>query len=152
MAILQSSQAKGISPNPYPHTASSVCAVRATIALTANPTANDIAEMVMLPAGCRVIDMILDSDDLDSDGTPAITMDVGIMSGEFGTSGARTCGDEFFTAATVGQTGAVARPTKKEAFRVAASNVHRSIGIKFAVVSDVFVAGTVGLTVLIGAA
>ena len=63
-----------------------------------------------------IADAILICDDLDSNGSPAITLDVGLLTGTVGdATNSRTCGAEIFSASTAAQTGAVARPTLKTA-------------------------------------
>lgn len=156
MTIHQNEVAKyGKIAIPYPSFAGQVVAHRFTFPVTAliAAAAGDIIEMAPIPRGCTVVDMILDSDDLDTDGTPAITMDVGIMSGVFGdTAQDRTIGAEFFSGSTVGQAGGLVRPTLKTAQRVAASDTERSIGIKIGTAADAGAAGTVGLTIFYAAA
>lgn len=92
---------------------------------------NDIIDLGIIPANTRVVDVWIDSDDLDSNGTPALTFDVGVMSGTPGdTATARTCGAEFFDEATVAQAGGVVRATLKTAFRVEPVASDKSIGLK----------------------
>lgn len=59
---------------------------------------NDVIQMITVPNGMTVIDVILGTDDLDTDGSPAIVLDVG--------DGSDT--DRFIDGATVGQAGGVA--------------------------------------------
>ena len=93
--------------------------------------AGDIIDLGPLPANYTVMDVVIDCDDLDTNGTPALAFDVGIMSGTPGdTVSARTCGAEFFSGATIAQTGGVARTTLKTAFRVVPTGADRSIGLK----------------------
>ncbi len=149
MALIQTAVAKRQIVPPFPETAGQVCAMRFSYAFASAPSANDIVELGVIPAGARVVDMILDTDDLDSNGSPTMTFDVGIMSGNFGDNdAARTCGAEFFSGSNAPQSGAVARPTLKTAFRTAATQADRSIGLKVAAAAATFVAGSVGLTVL----
>lgn len=91
----------------------------------------DIVDLGPLPANYTVMDVILDADDLDTGGSPAMAFDVGIMSGKVGdTVSSRTCGAEFFSASTLAQAGGVARTTLATAFRVAPTGADRSIGLK----------------------
>lgn len=92
--------------------------------------ANDIIELAVLPAGNVVTDAILVCDDLDTSGSATLAFDVGLMSGEVGDTGARTCGAELFAASTLGQAGGVARATLASAFTIAPSDKDRSIGVK----------------------
>src|SRR3989304_3625397 len=71
----------------------------ATYALTAALVVNDVIQMFKLPSGATVHEVILASDDLDSNGTPAIALDVGDA----------TAANRFIAASTVARTGGVAR-------------------------------------------
>lgn len=151
MAIIQSDFAKGIKDVPYPANAGQVCAARFFMTAPASLALNDILELAVIPPGCRVIDAVLDVDDLDS-GTPAIVLDVGIMSGEVGsTDVGRTCGDEFFDGITTAQAGGVARPTLAKALRTTKSNVQRSVGAKVMTAAGTPQAGVIGLTLFYAA-
>ena len=131
-------------PNPFP------TRPRLAKLLPSAPAAGDILELACIPSNCRVADIILDMDDLDSNGAPTIIADVGIMSGDFGKEdNARTCGAEFFSGSNLAQAGGVARPTLKTAYRTTASNVDRGIGVKFTTVAATFQAGAIGLTVIL---
>ncbi len=153
MALIQSKSAQGIIGVPIPAFAGAATAFRFSHTLSANPSVNDILELACIPANCRVIDVILDSDDLDTNGAPTLAYDVGVMSGDFGVNdAARTCGAEFFAASAASQTGAVARPTIKTAFRTTTTSKDRSIGLKFTAVAATFAAGEIGLTVIVAAA
>lgn len=105
-------------------------------ALTATALAvGDIVELAVLPANHSVCDAILLCDDLDTNGAPAIKLDVGIMSGTVGAKlnadgSARTCGAELFSADTSAQSGAVSRMTLQSGFLINAADTDRSIGVK----------------------
>jgi len=147
--LFQSKAAKGVTAIPYPGTAGGVVALRTSFTFPSTIGAGDIVEMGVIPAGCRLIDAILDADDLDTGGEPAITLDVGIMSGSFGVSdNTRTCGSEIFAASTVGQAGGLVRPTAKGAARIAVSGSERAVGIKVAAAAATAAEGTVGLTLI----
>lgn len=150
MAVWNSKYATRELPVVYPKEAGDVVAQRFSYAVTASiaGTVNDIIEIAVLPAYCRVVDIILDTDDLDTGGSPAIALDVGIMSGAVGDGGTRTVGAEFFSGATTAQAGGVVRPTLKTAFRVAPTSDHRSIGVKIATAAATGAAGELALTVL----
>lgn len=93
--------------------------------------ANDLIDIGILPANHTIVDMAIDTDDLDSNGAPLISLDVGILSGTPGdTVSARTMGNEFFAADTTARTGGVSRMTKSAGFRVAPTGADRSIGVK----------------------
>jgi len=150
MTIHQSNAAKGTEPIPYPSNAGEVIAKRYTFDVTAAiaGAAGDIIELAPLLEGCIIVDMVLDSDDLDSNGAPTMKVDVGVMSGAWGDGGVRTCGNEFFAASTTPQAGGAARPTAAAAYRVARSDQRRSIGVKINTAAATGAAGTIGLTVL----
>ena len=152
MTIYQSNHAKGISDVPYPAVAGMAVSYRASISVPTGVQANDILELAVKPAGTRLIDVVFDADDLDSDGSPAIVVDAGFMSGEVGDAvSARTCGNELLAASTLGQAGGVARPTKKEAYRDSVSASAVSIGVKVTTVAATAQAGTIGATITVAA-
>ena len=60
---------------------------------------DDVIQMVKVPAGARVVDVILAVDDLDTDGSPAIVLDVGDGDND----------DLYILGSTKGQAGGVER-------------------------------------------
>lgn len=146
MSLFQNDFAKGSRAIPYPANAGVVVAHRYFVDIAAAPVVNDIYEVAPLPANCRVTDIVVDSADMDSGTT--LAFDVGIMSGGFGINdAARTCGNEFFAATPIAQTGGVARPTKQSAINQAPSGSDRSIGLKCTAAATGFTAGQIALTV-----
>lgn len=110
--------------------------------------AGNIFDIGILPAGHTVIDAILCPTDLDTNGTPTITLDVGIMSGFIGnTTDVRTSGAEIFAASNAAQTGSVARPTLPSAFSITAAPINRSIGVKVVTGPATAAAGRIKLIV-----
>lgn len=96
MATLTSSKvATGVQEREF-H--SGVNSVSATYTLTAALALNDVIQMVKIPAGARILQVLLAADDLDTGGSPAIVLDVG--------DGGDT--DRFIDGATIGQSGGVA--------------------------------------------
>ncbi len=113
---------------------------------TAQNVAGDIIDLGILPANHTVSDVVLITGDLDA-GT-AMTLDVGLMSGNPGDAvTARTCGAELFSGATTAQTGGVARPTLPSAFTILPSELDRSIGVKIATAAATPAAGRIRLRV-----
>jgi hypothetical protein len=112
--------------------------------------ADDVIEMVILPAGYVPVEAILATEDCDSDATPAITLDLGLIDGAAGAAdNARLCGNEGFAASTVAQAGGIARPDKKDWALIAPTDADRGIGLKVAAAADVLVVGAkLRLTVL----
>lgn len=94
--------------------------VRAEFNLAAALVVNDTIGLVTVPAGHVVTDLVLAADDLDSHGTPEITLDVGIKGGDT---------DQFFAASTVAQGGGVVRPTVVTAFRDVATAADRVVQV-----------------------
>jgi hypothetical protein len=74
-------------------------AVTGSYALTAALVLDDIIQMVRVPAGATVLDVTLKVPDLDSHGSPAITLDVGYGGDD----------DYWIVANTVGQAGGFIR-------------------------------------------
>ena len=93
--------------------------------------ANDLIDIGILPANHIVTDVIIDTDDLDSNATPLISVDVGMMSGTPGdTVNVRTVGQEFFAADTTPRTGGLSRMTRQTGMRITPTGADRSIGVK----------------------
>lgn len=153
MAIKQSDAAFGKAAAPAPHFAGEAVTKRYAIQVSAAPSVGDIFELAPIPANCRVADMVLDTSDLDTNGAPAMVLDVGIMSGAWSdTDQARTCGAEFFSASNLAQSGGVARPSIASAYRTGFTDTDRSIGVKVTTAAATFAAGFIGLTVTVVAA
>lgn len=150
-SVLQTALIKsGSQPHPItPSGAHDVVAVRADYALSAALVVNDIIEMLELPPGMVVVDVILDTADLDTGTT--ITLSVGILAGTVGdtTVANRTNGAQFIASSTIGQTGGIARLSVTGGTRVAPSDDRRSIGVSVPVAPTTgATTGTVSLTVL----
>lgn len=108
----------------------------------------DIVEMCALPAGYVPVDAILAAEDCDS--TAAMSLDVGVLSGDYGVvSDARTMGNEFIAASTVAQAGGLARCAKAQALLLAPSEgTTRGVGVKFVAVGTPIVGAKLRLTLL----
>ncbi len=118
---------------PVPQTTDEIKCVRSIIALpTTALILNDVLDTVILPADCVPVDFEADFDDLDSNGTPTLGLDAGIITGRPGdtTQSNRTVGTEFLSADTTARSGGVVRTARQAAFRVAAMPVDRSIGFR----------------------
>lgn len=85
----------------------------------------DIVEMGALPRNCVVVDVIVDNGALGA----SATLDVGILSGDYGDLGTRTMGNEFIAAGAAATAGVLRR--NKVASAVASSTSDRSWGVKF---------------------
>lgn len=114
---------------------------------------NDIIDIGVLPAYHTVTDMVLYADDLDTNGTPLIALDVGIMSGTPGDiTSARTSGNEFFAADVSARTGVISRMSKPAGFIVKPTEADRSIGVKIQAAAATAAAGRIRLRVWMHAA
>ena len=82
---------------------------------------NDVFQMVSVPAGAVVVDVMLVTDDIDTNVTPLATMDVG-YGGDV---------NYFIAASTIGRTGGVARADASTAFPLKFSS-RDTIDIHFA--------------------
>ncbi len=105
---------------PTPHRVGEVSTVRAEFSLSAALVINDTIAMVKVPANHVITDMVLTTDDLDTNVAPAITLDVGIVGGDT---------DQFFAASTVAQAGGVERPSVKTAYRDVATASDRTVQV-----------------------
>mgnify|MGYP000279349329 CR=1 FL=1 len=84
-------------------------------------SAADTVGLCKLPAGHVPVDFILDSEDLDTNGSPTITLKAGILGG--GDDGA------FFAADAVGQGGGIKRLDLAGGVNIIAADVDRVVGI-----------------------
>lgn len=103
---------------------------------------NDVVEMVTLPAGYVPYHANLAVEDTDSNGSPTITLDMGLISGAAGAKdNTRTCSNEAFAASTVAQAGGVAAPSKKDFFLIAPTTADRGFGVKVAAAAATLTVG-----------
>ena len=125
-----------------------VVAQRDAIALVANDLdANDAGSVTILPAGCVLVGITYDSDDLDTNASPAITASVGIMNAA--DSDLETVLASGITASRDGTAVHLVTPAM---LRLAPSASDRKIGVKFTAASATKQAGTVGVTLHLHAA
>lgn len=122
---------------PAKQLAAGVIAVCASYAVASAPSANDLIKMMEIPAGATIVDVILDSDTLDSNASKTVTLDVGDT----------TQAQRFLAASTVAQAGGAVHAD------VAASTAYQYTAdtwlyVKFHAAAATFAAGTVRLTVL----
>ena len=134
---LKWAEAGGTGNVAYPDCAGDIVQNKYTIDLASSPlkgvtlAVGDIIDLGLIPYTMTVTDVTLVSDDLDTNASPTLAFDVGVMSGTPGdTVSARTCGQEFFAASNVAQAGGVARMSKATGFRVDPVGYDRSVGLK----------------------
>lgn len=121
MALLKSNTAKGIIPMPTGK-GSDLLSHRMVYDLEAALALNDIIEMGDIPVDHIPVDCILDSDDLDTNATPLITLSVGVLNAgktDLDTS-ASSGGAAWIAASTVAQAGGLERPSTVAITRAAA--------------------------------
>ena len=144
MATLTATAASAQQPSITPDAAGEVYAVRGSIALAAALALNDVIEMVKLPADCVPVDFTIDTDDLDSDASPALALSVGFTAGTAA---------EFRAAAAVGQAAGVVRMDSVLAPRVAPTTADRTVGLKVTTAPATgATTGTIGFTLFYRAA
>lgn len=118
---------------------------KVTYAVAAALVVSDEIDMLELPPGHEVVDVVLDASDLDDDGTPAIVLAVGFGHATLGTGAY----NELIAGATAGQAGGIARMNVAGSLRqgVKSETANTLIGIKVTTAPDSGVAGNVTLAV-----
>lgn len=109
----------------------------ATYTTTAAIVINDVIQMVKVPKGATVLDLYLDTTDLDSNGAPAITMSVGD-----GNSTAR-----YINATTIGRTGGFIGPNAATQAVPYTYTSEDTIDVTFPAAPATYAAGTIKLVV-----
>lgn len=114
---------------------------------------NDVIEMTGVPAGYVPVDVIVDHDDMGT----TLTADVGILSGNYGsTDAARTCGAQFLAAADLAASAGIKRANVAGFTRIAPvkGNSHigqtsgdRGVGLRIASAASVTAGAKLRLTV-----
>lgn len=113
MALFQSPQVIAQKAIPASRDGVGTVAITGEFVVPAGLALNDVIEMGGLPAGHIPVDLVVSFPDADSNGTPTVAFDAGLISGRFGdTVSARTCGSEFFAADVTARTGGLARANK----------------------------------------
>lgn len=145
MAMLKGTQATNaaFTPTPSPSGSAGIIAAFGDYTLTGSEASGDIIEMVPIPENCVPIDTIADVEDCGS----TATADIGVMSGNWGAAGTRTCGAEFSTGKAFGTAG-VYRADAAGMGRIAPASNVRSIGIKLTSVTSPTAGAKIRLTAL----
>jgi len=146
-----SSQVAAQNPPITASGAKDLVVAQATFALSGALGVNNVIEMLVLPAGHKLVDAILDTTDLDTGGSPTITLNVGTMAGTpfDPTFASRAVTANIISATNVGQTGGVARAAVTGFSNIAAMNEDRSIGVSVqAGPATGATTGTVALTLM----
>lgn len=95
MATYSSSQYTNTTPIPYQGLAGKVHAIHWSVDCAASPATTDTINFGYVPDGARIVLGVLESTDMDTGGSPALTINVG-------DSGSAT---RLFSGSTVGQAG-----------------------------------------------
>ena len=117
-SILKTAHAQGIRQMPNPH-GSEIVHVTLEYSLAAALVVNDVIHMGDLPEDCVPVDAVLDTDDLDTNVTPLITLSLGVLVAALTSidTGATSGGAAWISASTVAQAGGMVRPTTNALWR-----------------------------------
>lgn len=123
----------GIQPK---FTASNSIPVYASYAFASAPSANDIVQMMTIPAGATIVSVVLDSDQIDTNGTPTMSFDVGDAANP----------TRYLSASTLPRTGGAAVANVAAAYGYQYS-ANTPLQVKVHAAAATFAAGTVRLLV-----
>ncbi len=126
-------------PIPNARSANDLLAVRKAHTITAAIVINDTFILGVIPANHVLVDAILDCDDLDTNGTPLVVLDLGVAADA----------DAIINASDVGQAGGLARMNVVEGIRLTptASDTNVILTASTAPATSV-TSGTIGLTLI----
>lgn len=117
---------------------------RRSAAVTTGLAQNDLVVLGILPANCELVDVVLDSTDLDTATSPAIVLEAGILNAaEDGLETSQNC----ITGSTIGQTGGIQRANDANLLKLAPTAADRKIAVKVTTAGSAKAAGTLGLRV-----
>jgi hypothetical protein len=140
--------------------AQEVLSVHVSLAITAaQNVADNVLDMLILPADCIPVGHVLGATDLDSNGTPTIALDLGILNAAETaiSTDAADGGDEWIDGSTIAQAGGIALHTASKALydvvkAVDASDEDRHVAVVIAAGPATAAAGTVELELFYRAA
>lgn len=119
----------------------------ATVSLPNTLAANDVVVLCPIAAGHKIVDAMLFADDLDANGTPTLTVSVGVYNGD-DASPDLVANQDLITASTVAQVGGMARASVKGGLSLAASDTQQWVALKVDNVAATKAAGDVALRLL----
>lgn len=145
----------GRTPVPFPAGLETISQRFKLPLATADLALNTVGNIGILPAGCIPMQVIIDSDDLDSNGTPTIAWSIGISNGAVTNNQQSASGTDISTAAadggaawgtgiTVSQAGGQVQVFSKALSRVTPVNYDRYIMLKATTAAATAVAGEIG--------
>lgn len=118
-----------------------------TVELTAAQVVqNNFVKLAKLPAGYRIVDLILETDDLDTHGTPTSTVSVGVLKAD---ESAFETGMTMITASEIPRTGGLARIDTKSLETIGTSTSERTVALKFVAAVATAAAGGVTISMVI---
>lgn len=141
MALLKAIQVRNGVPIPSSANATDIIAIVGDYTIKTGDAAGDVVEMVPLPAGYVPVDTILDNESLAATSVG----NVGIMSGNYGDTGARTVAATFNNAAALATAG-IKRMDVAGSGRIAPTTNDRSVGIVLTSLTTPVVGAKVRLT------
>lgn len=140
--MLQAKNVAARTPLPEPTGGVSPIVVVGEYITGATLPVNSVIEMGGIPADTVPVDVIIVGQDCDSNGTPLISFDAGVLSGLYGKNDdARTIGAEFASGSNILRTGGVLQNAVATGLLLAPSNVDRGFGIKITAAAATLVVG-----------
>ena len=107
-----------------------------TLTVSAAPVAADVVELLKVPKGAVIMDVMVVASDMDTNVTPLLTFSIG-----YGSATAY-----WISTSTIGQTGGIARPTIAGA-RPLTLTPEDTIDLLWVAAAATFAAGTIDLVV-----
>lgn len=148
----------GRSPIPFPAGIETISQRFKLTMATADLALNTVGNIGILPAGCIPVEVIFDSDDLDSNGTPTLAWSIGVSNGAVTNNIQSAAGTDISTATadggaawgtgiTTSQAGGQSQVLSKALSRVTPVNYDRYIMLKATTAAATAVSGEVGVMV-----
>jgi hypothetical protein len=144
MAFFQAKQVVANKALPSPIGADDTTTIVGEFVVPTGLANGDIIEMAGLPVYAIPVDLTVCGDQVDSNGTPTVSLDCGYLSGNYGANdSSRTIGNEFFAADTSfrNAAGGFVRSAKKNGFMVTPATTEKGIGLKLAAGAATLVVG-----------
>lgn len=127
MALIETKTSQGVRPVPTPNDGLTVgIPYPVEFSATQVLAANDIIDLGPFPPDVTPFDVTLISEDLDSNGTPTITLSVGFLNDDK----TDLDGTAMIVASTVAQAGGLVRATTQTAYLTGDEPTYRRLGIK----------------------
>lgn len=146
MALLKALQVRNGLPIPSANGATEIIRSVGDYTIKTGDAAGDVVEMCPLPAGYVVVDHVVDNQALAATSVG----NIGILSGNYNETGARTCGAQFNSAANFATAG-IKRPDVAGFARIAPTTNDRSVGFVLTSLTTPTVGATVRMTLFLRA-